>query len=283
MCCSRFLRACRSRTATTWCGRPAKTIGRRSTPQGWSSRRDDAIPFQRLVRSRQAVQCVPPVRKTAFQPAPTRLTLDKPVRRQKLVLTETITPIANPEALNRGIGEIAHAVDFTLRTAMIRGYQAQRLPVQPMMPKLAIATHRKPPGWPALMAKSPWWSGMIDNGGHRGEVMAADRERQQDGTADLPFFIVAMKTNGQRDSADRRAEHDRCGNKNRIPQDDACDFNAAIRCSASAAMPPARWAADPGPVAQFAVSDIASPARSAGWPRPATGVNTMFIAARDPA
>ena len=54
--------------------------------------------------------------------------------------------------------------------------------------------------------------------------MAADRERQQHGAADLPFFFLAMKTDGKRDRADYRAEHDRCDDKSGIPQDDAGDF-----------------------------------------------------------
>jgi hypothetical protein len=54
--------------------------------------------------------------------------------------------------------------------------------------------------------------------------MAADRERQQNGTADLPFFLGTMKANGKRDCADCRADYNRCGNENGIPQDDARDF-----------------------------------------------------------
>src|SRR6266852_2166594 len=54
--------------------------------------------------------------------------------------------------------------------------------------------------------------------------MTADRERQQYGTADLPFFLGTMKANRKRDCADCRAEYDRCGHKNGIPQDDARDF-----------------------------------------------------------
>ena len=72
-----------------------------------------------------------------------------------------------------------------------------------------------------------------------------------------------MKTNGQRDSADCRAEHDRCGNKNRIPQDDACDF----KCSHPGVVHRRNaagddGAADPGPVA---------PVRSERYREPGAG------------
>ena len=59
---------------------------------------------------------------------------------------------------------------------------------------------------------------------HRREVMAADRQRQQNGAADFPFRLLAMKTDGKRDGADYRSRHNRRDDKCRIPQDDALDF-----------------------------------------------------------
>jgi hypothetical protein len=54
--------------------------------------------------------------------------------------------------------------------------------------------------------------------------MAADRQRQQYGAAELPFFLPAMKADSQRDGAKYRAKHDRRHNKHRIPQDDCRHF-----------------------------------------------------------
>jgi hypothetical protein len=55
-------------------------------------------------------------------------------------------------------------------------------------------------------------------------MMAADRQRQQNGAADLPLFSLAMKADRERDSTNRRAQHDRDDHERRIPQDDARDF-----------------------------------------------------------
>jgi hypothetical protein len=80
--------------------------------------------------------------------------------------------------------------------------------------------------------------------------MAADRQRQQNRAADLPFFFLAMKAERKRDRADRRAQHDRCDNEHGIPQDDALDFkgcHAGVvhRCDTAAN----DRAAEPWPVA----------------------------------
>ena len=61
-------------------------------------------------------------------------------------------------------------------------------------------------------------------------MMAADRERQQNGAADLPLSFVAMKADRKRDGTDRPTQHDRGNHERGIPQDHALDFEG---CHAS--------------------------------------------------
>jgi hypothetical protein len=70
-----------------------------------------------------------------------------------------------------------------------------------------------------------------------------------------------VKSDGKCDRADCRTEHDRCGDKHGVPQDDALDFkcgHAGVvhRRDAPATMAPPSH----GPWRQFGVSDTASPA-----------------------
>ncbi len=74
---------------------------------------------------------------------------------------------------------------------------------------------------------------------HRGEVVANNRQRQQQGSADLPFLFLAVKTDGKGDRANCRAKHDRYEDKHGIPQDGALDFECGHpgvvhRCDAPA-------------------------------------------------
>jgi hypothetical protein len=54
--------------------------------------------------------------------------------------------------------------------------------------------------------------------------MAADRKRQQNGTADLPLLFVAVKTDRKCDRTQHRADHDRRRDQHRVPDLDAGDF-----------------------------------------------------------
>jgi hypothetical protein len=57
-----------------------------------------------------------------------------------------------------------------------------------------------------------------DNRGrtHRGEVMPADRQGQQQGAKDLRLHRVALQSDWQRDSADQTAERNRRRDQNRV-------------------------------------------------------------------
>ena len=57
--------------------------------------------------------------------------------------------------------------------------------------------------------------------------MAADRQRQQHGAADLPPDFLSMQTDRKRDCADCCTQYNRCDHQRIIPQDDALDFEGS--------------------------------------------------------
>ena len=133
--------------------------------------------------------------------------------------------IANQKSLYGCIGEIAHPVDLKLRTAPVADIEHGPRQRQPDDDE-ARERHGycKPSGRQRRLRNL---DGGIRNDRHRAhcrEVMAADRQRQQNCAADLPFLAVAMKTDGKGDGADYRSRYNRRDDKCRIPQDDALDF-----------------------------------------------------------
>jgi hypothetical protein len=133
--------------------------------------------------------------------------------------------IANQKSLYRCIGEIAHPVDLKLRTAPVADIEHGACQRQPDNDEACERhAHCKPSGRQRRLRNLDGWIGNDRHRAHRREVMAADRQRQQQRAADLPFLFLAMKTDRKRHGADGRAEHDRCNDENAIPQDHAGNF-----------------------------------------------------------
>ena len=62
-------------------------------------------------------------------------------------------------------------------------------------------------------------------------MMAADRQRQQERAGHLPLQRRVTQSDRQRDGADDAAEHDRCGDQHRVPNDAALDLEPQARAA----------------------------------------------------
>ena len=133
--------------------------------------------------------------------------------------------VANQQSLDGGIGEIAHPLAFEFRTPLIADVEHD-----------ACRRHRDDEEACNRHAYAEQSGGQgrlrnLDRGigndrhrAHRGEVMAADRQRQQQRAADLPLLFLAVQADRKRHRADAAAEHDRGEDEQRIPRDGAGDF-----------------------------------------------------------
>ena len=169
---------------------------------------------------------------------------DRPVRVAKLVLTETIaspsqTRSPSTDALARS--RMRSTSSSERRWSRISSTTAAV--ANPMIAKLASATPTaSQPAGKADCGNLDRRVGNDRHRAHRGEMMAADRERQQNGAADLPLSFVAMKADRKRDGTDRPAQHDRGNHERGIPQDHALRFRRLpCQCSAWQLCRRQRW------------------------------------------
>ena len=179
-----------------------------------------------LVRSGQQFSACDLARKTAVKPCTGEVGCRQARQQGKTgVDGDDHLSVANQKPLDGGIREIAHPVDFEFGTSAVsdiehdtRQRQSDDSEARDRHP------HRQPSGGQRRLRNLDGGIGNDRHGTHSREVMAADRQRQQQRAADLPFLFLAMKADGKCDGSDCGAEHDRCDDKNRIPQDRAGNF-----------------------------------------------------------
>ena len=184
--------------------------------------------FNRLVRTGQQFCASSAVGKTALQPRANQAGSAQSGQGGKTVLTETmVSPSQTSKPLDRCIGEIAHAVDLKFRTAPVADIEhgTRQRQSNDDEPCQRHADCEPACGQRRLRDRD---SGIGDDPyrTHCREVMAADRQRQQTGPADLVFFPLAMQADGKRDRADQRSNHNRGGHQNGIPEDHPLDFKS---------------------------------------------------------
>ncbi len=205
-----------------------------------------------LVRSGQQFSACNRARKTAVEPCTDEVGCRQARQQGKAgVDGDDRLSVANQKPLDGGIREIAHPVDFEFGTSAVPDIEHDTRQRQADDGEARDRhAHRQPSGGQRRLRNLDGGIGNDRHRAHRREVMAADRQRQQQRAADLPFLFLAMQADRKCDGADCGAEHDRCGDKNGIPQDRAGDFKCrhpgvVHRCDAAGD----DGAADPRPVA----------------------------------
>ena len=181
------------------------------------------ICFDGLVRLRQQLGKGYLVGETAFELSAGEIVCRKTGQNGKACVNRNDhLSVTDQKPLDGGIGEIAHPVDFKFRAAMVADIEHDAGQRQSENGKARDRhAYRKPPGRQRRLRNLHGWVGNDRHRAHRGEVMAADRKRQQQGAADLPFFLSAMQPDRKRDRTDRRTKYDGGGDKDGIPEDHA--------------------------------------------------------------
>ena len=128
--------------------------------------------------------------------------------------------VADQEPLDRGVGQAPHAVVLELAAAAIAHLDADACQRQKKYHE-ARQCHgnREQPRRYRGIGNFNRRIGDDRGGGHRGEVVTADRQGQQQRADDPPSPPVAVQSSRQRGRTQEPAEHDRCRHQGGIPHD----------------------------------------------------------------
>ena len=156
--------------------------------------------------------------------APISFSDDEPTSCAKLVRHGDVA-VADQQAFDRRIGQTAHPVCFKHGPALVADVEGGGAQCQQDDGEARYGdADGEPSGGNRGLRDHDGGIGNDRDRAHGREMMAADRERQQQRTGNPPALRSAVQAGRKSGRADQRAKQDRYGDESCIPQDDAADL-----------------------------------------------------------